>query len=210
MFCTDDHVGIARCPMCICLGHTGKSADTKTVPLSIPNSYYTMQQLNAPASLWGLRWCSTGSSPSTASYPPSPTLHRVPLLPHPLFPPFPYRIRGPDEYVGIRLASEYLAVSVDACNQRVLRPTLRSTLSPLPTANSIDIVDPGGIHEDAGTTVDFWTLEGSLIEVYLHTMQSKEALGPTPSASAPQYLLQRQHLLPPRATGSAESPQVSE
>ncbi|KAI9442841.1 hypothetical protein BJY52DRAFT_1229085 [Lactarius psammicola] len=135
-------------------------------------------------------------SPSTASYPPSPTLHRVPLLPHPLFPPFPYRIRGTDEYVGIRLASEYLAVSVDTCNQRVLRPTLRSTLSPLPTANSIDIVGPGHIHEGAGTTVDFRTLEGSLIEVYLHTMQPTEALAPPPSASAPRHLLQRQRLLP--------------
>ena len=116
-------------------GHTGKSADTKAVPLSFHISYYTMQQLNAPASLWGPKWCSNGPSPSTASYPPSPTLHCVPLLSRPLFPPFPYRIRGPDGYAGIRLASEYLAVSVDACNQRVLRPTLRSTLRLLPTAN---------------------------------------------------------------------------
>ncbi|KAI9453215.1 hypothetical protein BJY52DRAFT_1098897, partial [Lactarius psammicola] len=65
--------------------------------------------------------------------------------------------------------------------------TLHETLSQdkeLTTNNTaIDIVGPGCIHEGAGTTVDFRTLEGSLIEVYLHTMQPKEALAPPPSAS---------------------------
>lgn len=50
---------------------------------------------------------------------------------------------------------------------------------------AIGIVGPAGVHEEAGTGVDFRILEGTPVEVYLQTMQPIETLAPTAAASAP-------------------------
>ena len=50
---------------------------------------------------------------------------------------------------------------------------------------AIVIVGTGGMHEAAGTAVNFRILEGSLIEPYFHKMQPKEVSPPpVPAVSA--------------------------
>ena len=66
-----------------------------------------------------------------------------------------------------------------------LRETLQQDKELTTNNTAIGIVGPAGVHEGAGTSVDFRILEGSPVEVYLHTMQPKEVPAPPPSASAP-------------------------
>ena len=84
-----------------------------------------------------------------------------------------------------------------------LRETLQQDKELTTNNTSIGIVGPSGVHEAAGTSVDFRILEGPPIEAYLQTMQPKELPPPAPvpaaaSGSAP----------PP--TGSDEDVQMSE
>lgn len=85
-----------------------------------------------------------------------------------------------------------------------LRETLQQDKELTINNTAVGIVGPAGVHEGAGTAVDFRILEGPPIEVYLHTMRPKDAPGPPPSAvaaSAPAA--------PPPATGD-EDVQMSE
>ena len=82
-----------------------------------------------------------------------------------------------------------------------LRETLQQDKELTTNNTSIGILGPCGLHEAAGTSIDFRILEGSPIEVYLQTMQPKEVPPPasaSASASAP----------PP--AGSDEDVQMSE
>ncbi|KAI9441013.1 20S proteasome subunit [Lactarius indigo] len=66
-----------------------------------------------------------------------------------------------------------------------LRETLQQDKELTINNTAIGIVGPAGVHEAAGTSVDFRILEGPPIEVYLQTMQPKEVPPPTaPAASA--------------------------
>ncbi|KAI9442843.1 hypothetical protein BJY52DRAFT_450073 [Lactarius psammicola] len=106
--------------------------DTNAVPPSFPVCYYATRNFMCQQAL-GLKMVFNRPVPVDhleSAIADSASLHRVQLLPLPLLPPFPRCIRGPSEYAGIRPASEYLTVSIDAYSQSVPRPTSRSTSSP--------------------------------------------------------------------------------
>jgi 20S proteasome subunit alpha 6 len=87
-----------------------------------------------------------------------------------------------------------------------LRETLQQDKELTTNNTAIGIVGPAGVHEGAGTTVDFRILEGTPVEVYLHTMQPKEVPAPPASASAPAASAPA---APPPTTGD-EDVQMSE
>jgi 20S proteasome subunit alpha 6 len=65
-----------------------------------------------------------------------------------------------------------------------LRETLQQDKELTTNNTSIGILGPCGVHEAAGTSVEFRILEGAPIEVYLQMMQPKEVPPPAASASA--------------------------
>lgn len=65
-----------------------------------------------------------------------------------------------------------------------LRETLQQDKELTINNTAVGIVGPAGVHEGAGIAVDFRILEGPPIEVYLHTMQPKDAPGLPASAAA--------------------------
>jgi len=83
-----------------------------------------------------------------------------------------------------------------------LRETLQQDKELTTSNTSIGILGPCGLHEAAGTSVNFRILEGAPVEVYLQTMQPKEVPPPSASASASASA-------PPPA-GSDEDVQMSE
>ncbi|KAI9459721.1 20S proteasome subunit [Lactarius psammicola] len=89
-----------------------------------------------------------------------------------------------------------------------LRETLQQDKELTINNTAIGIVGPASVHESAGTSVDFRILEGPPIEVYLHTMQPKEAPPPT-SASAPAASASTSAPAAPPAAGD-EDVQMSE
>jgi 20S proteasome subunit alpha 6 len=64
-----------------------------------------------------------------------------------------------------------------------LRETLQQDKELTTNNTSIGILGPGSVHEAASTPVDFRILEGPPIEVYLQTMQPKEAPPPTSTSA---------------------------
>ncbi|KAI9448733.1 hypothetical protein BJY52DRAFT_305621 [Lactarius psammicola] len=84
-------------------GCADKSADTNTIPPSFPDSYYAACNFMRQQALV-LKMVFNRPVPVNhlvSAIADSASLHRVQLLPHPLFPPFPRCIRGPSEYAGI-------------------------------------------------------------------------------------------------------------
>jgi hypothetical protein len=80
MFRIDDHIGIAI---------AGLTSDARVLRYALPTSLTTSDApffshsrvaISCASKPWAPRWCSTDPSPSTDSYPPSPTVRRVPLL----------------------------------------------------------------------------------------------------------------------------------